>query len=260
MVDENQKSYSRNIDGKEAIEVIDVSKQDYDNWMNIDMAVAVLGKGDRQVRRYIVKYNWETRWLKEEGKVKTFILKKYVLDFLEKRKSGEIEDKDEDDKHVLVPERTEIPSYPETPLFAALKQVSAELSMTLPELVKDYKTMNDTVRKLTEEKANVVNQVTIWKSSTIWIGVMAIIVCGIVGFHYFDSRSELIKNNGELSVLRKDKDNLKDKINTTEKELMTTQHTLENLQKTIIEKSNNIQEQEEKDTLPNEQGRGANGQ
>lgn len=267
MPEEQQKNYSRKFDGKEAIEVVDASKEDYDKWMNIDMAVAVLGKGDRQIRRYIVKYNWETRWLKEDGKVKTFILKERVLDFLEKRKEGEIDDKEEDEKPATLPERSEIQSYPDTPFFAAIKQVGAELSLTLPELVKSYKTINETVHKLTEEKARVVNQVTIWKSSTIWIGITTIIVCGIVGYHYFESKSELSKSKDELTVIRQEKDNLKDKFSATEKELISSQHVVE-------EKSAQIQKLEEKVNLfenpnrknvlgspdsPNEQqGRGVN--
>ena len=269
MPDDKQKIYNRNFEGKEAIEVVDASKDDYDKWMNIDMAVAALGKGDRQIRRYIVKYNWETRWLKEEGKVKTFILKERVLHFLEKRREGEIDDKDDDEKTTTLPERSEPTAYPDTPFFAAIKQVSAELSMTLPELVKDYKTMSLTVHKLTEEKAHATNQVTIWKSSAIWIGIVAAIVCGLVGYNYFESKSELTKNKNELTEVRQEKDSLKDKFSATEKDLINSKYTIENLQKTLAEKSGKktdpseipgLKDGSENFDLPAEQGRGANGQ
>jgi hypothetical protein len=252
MPDEQQKQYIRKVkDGDgEIIEAIDASKEDYDNWMNIDTAVAVLGKGDRQVRRYIVQFNWPTRWLKEDGRVKTFIMKEHVLKFLEKKKAGEIDDKDDEEQaekqQPQVPDKPENSSALDLPLFAAVKQVSAELSMTLPELIKDYKTINDTVHKLSEEKTHISNQVVRWKTSTVWIGIISVVICGIVGFNYYDSRSELINHRTAVTSLQKEKDNLKDTVKDTEIELIERKHAIEGLQQSVAEKSSEIQKLEKK--------------
>ncbi len=246
MPDKDQKQYIRKSkdDEGDIIEAIDASKADYDNWMTIDTAVAALGKGDRQVRRYIVQFNWPTRWLKEDGRVKTFILKESVMDFLNKKKSGEIDDKDEEmpeeKQQTQVPGKPDNPSNLDIPIFNAIRQVSAELSMTLPELIKDYKTINDTVHKLSEEKTQISNQVVRWKTSTIWIIVIALVICGLIGFNYYESRSELIDHRKTLTSLQQEKDGLKDKVNNTEKKLIESRHTIEGLQQSVEQKSGEI--------------------
>jgi len=131
-------------------------------------------------------------------------------------------------------------------MFNAIRQVSAELSMTLPELIKDYKTINDTVHKLSEEKTQISNQAVRWKTSTIWIGIVSVVICGIVGFNYYDSRSELISRRENVTSLQQEKDILKDKVNNTEKELIEKRHALEGLQQSVAEKSGEIQKLEKK--------------
>jgi len=90
----------------------------------------------------------------------------------------------------------------------------------LPALLSDYR---NTLADLQKKQERLIADAVRWKTSTIWLAIMAIFVSGVMGFYLYDTKKAMSDNKKEMS----DRINgLSDKVDMTQKELSSTKETL----------------------------------
>ena len=90
----------------------------------------------------------------------------------------------------------------------------------LPILMSDYRNMMSDLQKKQEQ---LIANATRWKTTSIWLAVLAVFIAGFMGFYLSDIKKAMSNNKREMSDRIND---LSDKVTEAQKELSGAKETL----------------------------------
>lgn len=194
-------------------------------WITIKDASDFLGISERHTWRILLENAWKTQKLLNEDRKKTYVLRSDV----EKYYKGEQEKQE-------LKQLKSSPSYDTTDISAKSDKIS-EFDKSgiknkpksdiknLPILLSDYRNMMIELQKKQEQ---LIKNVTLWRTTAIWLTILAVFIGSFLGFFLYDSRKMMSDIKKEMTGRIND---LSDKAETAQKELLTAKDAL--LQKEI---------------------------
>ena len=155
-----------------------------DHWISVKDASDLLGCSERHVWRLALQHGWETKKEKSEKKRKTYVLRSAVVLFYEKERArhplsplSNSDNPDMSDKKSLsdMPDiaRSDLRPLSDAPLSDLI--LAPEMRKSLPALLEDY-------AKTKSREAVLIKRVALWQSSTFWLGVLAVAICGFLSY------------------------------------------------------------------------------
>jgi len=184
-------------------------------WITIKDASDLLGISERHTWRILLENAWKTQKLLNEDRKKTYVLRsdveKYYKAEQERQKleqlrsSSDISDKTD---KIVEFDKSDIKNKPKSDI------------KNLPILLSDYRNMMTDLQKKQEQ---LIKNATLWKTTAIWLTVLAVFIGGFLGFFLYDSRKMMSDIKKEMTDRIND---LSDKAETTQKELLTAKDAL----------------------------------
>ena len=191
-----------------------------DLWITIKDASDLLGISERHTWRILLHNAWKTQKLPNKDRKKTYVLRQDVEKYykeeqerqrLEQLKPPPFSDTsdipDKSDKSGLF-DKSDIPNKPMSDI------------KNLPILMSDYRNMMSDLQKKQEQ---LVANATRWKTTAIWIGVLAVFIAGFMGFFLYDTKKAMSDNKREMSDRIND---LSDKVAEAQKEITSAKEAL----------------------------------
>lgn len=189
-------------------------------WITIKDASDLLGISERHTWRIALQNAWKTQKLLNNDRKKTYILRadveKYYQDERERQKleqlippspsdTSDISDKTD---NLNVSDKTDIKNKPKSDI------------KNLPILLSDYRNMMMDLQKKQEQ---LIRSATLWKTTAIWLTILAVFIGGFLGFSLYDSRKMMSDIRKEMTGRIND---LSDKTTKAQKELLTAKDAL----------------------------------
>ena len=236
---------------KDTIIVNDVGTDKEEIWITIKDASDLLGYSERHTWRIAQTNGWKTKKELNQLKRKTFVSRKDVEAFYNKeRERRPLETLDKSDKPAM-PDKNPILDMSGKAMsdkFPALDSQKA-----LPALLSEYK---KSFSELQENKAQLLQKVTFWKTSLFWLIALTIITGGVFLYVLSDKvnilseQKEALNNQKSLiSLLNSNISNLSDKLSSMSDnvgsmsdKVTETQNNLDIINEQIIEKDKWINE------------------
>ena len=189
-------------------------------WITIKDASDLLGISERHTWRIALQNVWKTQKLLNKDRKKTYILRADVEKYyqaererqrIEQLKASPLSDNpdisDKSDKTNLL-DKSDIKDKPMSDI------------KNLPILLSDYRNI---LTDLQNKHAQLVKNATLWKTSAIWLTVLAVFIGSFLGFSLYDSRKTMSDIKKEMSDRIND---LSDKAIEAQKELLSTKDAL----------------------------------
>ena len=189
-------------------------------WISIKDASDLLGISERHTWRILLQNAWKTQKLSNKDRKKTYILRSDVEKYskteqerqkLEQLKSSPSSDtsdiSDKPDK-ISVLDKSDIKYKPKSDI------------KDLPILLSDYRNMMTEIQKKQEQ---LIKNATLWRTTAIWLTVLAIFISGFLGFFLHDSRKMMSDIKKEMTGRIND---LSDRADTAQEELLTAKDAL----------------------------------
>lgn len=186
-------------------------------WITIKDASDLLGISERHTWRLTLQNAWKTQKLLNQDRKKTYLLRSDVEKFyipgherqkLEQLKPSDLSDTTHDTSDIG---EFDIPD---------IKNKLKSDSKNLPVLLSDYRNMTAELQKKQEQ---LIKNTTFWRTTAVWLTVLAVFVGGFLGFFLYDSRKMMSDVKKELT----DRINaLTDKETEAQKELSNTKDAL----------------------------------
>lgn len=195
-------------------------------WITIKDASDLLGISERHTWRILLQNGWKTKKLPNKDRKKTYVLRadveKYYkaeqerqrLEQLKSLPSSDIPDTSDKSDKVGLFDMSDIVKKPMSDI------------KNLPVLASDYR---NTLAELQKRHERLLADAVRWKTSTIWLAVLAVFISGVLGFFLYDTKKAMSDNKKEMSDRIKD---LSDKADMAQKELSSAKETL--FQKEIL--------------------------
>ena len=189
-------------------------------WITIKDASDLLGISERHTWRIALQNAWKTQKLLNQDRKKTYLLRSDVEKYY----------KAERERQRL--EQLKPPSFPDTPDISDKSNKIGEFDKSdiknkpksdiknLPILLSDYRNMMMDLQKKQEQ---LIKNATLWKTSAIWLTILAVFIGGFLGFSLYDSRKMMSDIKKEMSARIND---LSDKATEAQKELSSTKDAL----------------------------------
>ena len=160
-------------------------------WITIKDASDLLGISERHTWRILLENAWKTQKLLNEDRKKTYVLRsdveKYYKAEQERQKleqlrsSSDISDKTD---KIVEFDKSDIKNKPKSDI------------KNLPILLSDYRNMMTDLQKKQEQ---LIKNATLWKTTAIWLTVLAVFIGGFLGFFLYDSRKMMSDIKKEMT-------------------------------------------------------------
>ncbi len=195
-------------------------------WITIKDASDLLGISERHTWRIALQNVWKTQKQLNKDRKKTYILRSDVEKYhnaererqrLEQLKSpppSDTTDISDKSAKIGVLDKSDIKNKPMSD------------TKNLPILMSDYRNM---LMEQQNKQEQLIKNATLWKTTAIWLSILAVFISSFLGFSLYDSRKMMSDIKREASERIKD---LSDKATETQKELLTTKDAL--FQKEIL--------------------------
>lgn len=182
-------------------------------WITIKDASDLLGISERHTWRIALQNAWKTQKLLNNDRKKTYILRadveKYYQAERERQKLEQLRSSD-------IPATSDIGVFDKSDI----KNKPKSDIKNLPILLSDYRNMMVDLQKKQEQ---LIKNATLWKTTAIWLTILAVFIGGFLGFSLYDSRKMMSDIKREMSDRIND---LSDKATETQKELSNTKDAL----------------------------------
>jgi len=182
-------------------------------WITIKDASDLLGISERHTWRIALQNAWKTQKLLNNDRKKTYILRadveKYYQAERERQRLEQLRSSD-------IPATSDIGVFDKSDI----KNKSKSDIKNLPILLSDYRNMMVDLQKKQEQ---LIKNATLWKTTAIWLTILAVFIGGFLGFFLYDSRKMMSDIKREASERIND---LSDKVTEAQKELSSTKETV----------------------------------
>lgn len=182
-------------------------------WITIKDASDLLGISERHTWRIALQNTWKTQKLLNNDRKKTYILRADV------EKHYQVEQERQKLEQLR---SSDIPATSDIGVFdkSDIKNKPKSDIKNLPILLSDYRNMMGDLQKKQEQ---LIKSATLWKTTAIWLIILAVFIGGFLGFFLYDSRKMMSDIKKEMSARIND---LSDKATEAQKELLTTKDAL----------------------------------
>jgi hypothetical protein len=186
-------------------------------WITIKDASDLLGISERHTWRIALQNAWKTQKLVNRDRKKTYLLRSDVEKFyradrerqrLEQLRSSGMSDIPSDTSDIGEFDISDMKNKPKSDI------------KNLPILLSDYRNMMTELQKKQEQ---LIKNATLWRTTAIWLTVLAVFISGFLGFFLYDSRKMMSDIKKEMAGRIND---LSDKAETAQKELLSAKDTL----------------------------------
>ena len=182
-------------------------------WITIKDASDLLGISERHTWRITLQNAWKTQKLLDQDRKKTYILRsdveKYYKDERERQKLEQLKTSGiSDTSDIGVFDKSGIKNRPKSDI------------KNLPILMSDYRNM---LMEQQNKQEQLIKNATLWKTTAIWLTILAVFISGFLGFFSYDSRKMMSDIKKEMSGRITD---LSDKATEVQKELLNTKDVL----------------------------------
>ena len=186
-------------------------------WITIKDASDLLGISERHTWRIALQNVWKTQKLLNKDRKRTYFLRSDVekyykaererqrLEQLRPPPSSDISDKPD---KIGVFDKSDIKNKPMSDI------------KNLPILMSDYRNM---LMEQQNKQEQLIKNATLWKTTAIWLTILAVFISGFLGFFLYDSRKMMSDIKREASERIND---LSDKVTETQNELSNTKETV----------------------------------
>jgi len=182
-------------------------------WITIKDASDLLGISERHTWRIALQNAWKTQKLLNNDRKKTYILRadveKYYQAERERQKLEQLRSSD-------IPATSDIGVFDKSDI----KNKPKSDIKNLPILLSDYRNMMADLQKKHDQ---LIKNATLWKTTAIWLTILAVFIGGFLGFFLYDSRKMMSDIKKEMSDRIND---LSDKATEAQKELLTAKDAL----------------------------------
>lgn len=169
-------------------------------WITIKDASDLLGVSERHAWRIATDHSFKTQKMLNNDRKKTYVLREDVEKFykaeqerqrLDELKASPLSDKpdisDKYDKEGLF-DKSDIKTRP----MSDIKNV--------PILMSDYKNI---LFELQKQQTELIRRATLWRITTIWIGVLSVVISGLLGLYIYDAKRAMSDIKTEMSDIRR---------------------------------------------------------
>ncbi|MBU4259575.1 MAG: hypothetical protein KKI12_09070 [Proteobacteria bacterium] len=182
-------------------------------WITIKDASDLLGISERHTWRIALQNAWKTQKLLNNDRKKTYILRadveKYYQAERERQRLEQLRSSDNPaTSDIGVFDKSDIKNKPKSDI------------KNLPILLSDYRNMMVDLQKKQEQ---LIKNATLWKTTAIWLTILAVFIGGFLGFSLYDSRKMMSDIKREMSDRIND---LSDKATEAQKALLSTKDAL----------------------------------
>ena len=189
-------------------------------WITIKDASDLLGISERHTWRILLENAWKTQKLLNDDRKKTYVLMPDVEKYY----------KAEQERQKL--EQLRLSSFSDTTDISAKSDKISEFDKSdiknkpksdiknLPILLSDYRNM---MAELQKKQEQLIKNATLWRTTAIWLIVLAVFISGFLGFFLYDSRKMMSDIKKEMTGRIND---LSDKAETAQKELLSAKDAL----------------------------------
>ena len=182
-------------------------------WITIKDASDLLGISERHTWRIALQNAWKTQKLLNNDRKKTYILRadveKYYQAERERQRLEQLRSSDNPaTSDIGVFDKSDIKNKPKSDI------------KNLPILLSDYRNMMADLQKKQEQ---LIKNAVLWRTTAIWLTVLAVFISGFLGFFLYDSRKMMSDIKKEMTGRIND---LSDKAETAQKELLTAKDAL----------------------------------
>ena len=182
-------------------------------WITIKDASDLLGISERHTWRIALQNAWKTQKLLNNDRKKTYILRadveKYYQAERERQRLEQLRSSDNSDiSDIGVFDKSDIKNRPKSDI------------KNLPILLSDYRNMMADLQKKQEQ---LIKNAILWRTTAIWLTVLAVFIGGFLGFSLYDSRKMMSDIKREMSDRIND---LSDKATEAQKEILTAKDAL----------------------------------
>ncbi|MBU4312773.1 MAG: hypothetical protein KJ706_08670 [Candidatus Omnitrophica bacterium] len=189
-------------------------------WITIKDASDLLGISERHTWRILLQNAWKTQKLPNKDRKKTYILRPDVEKYY---KAEQERQRLEQLKPLPLSDTPDISDKSDkTSVFDKSDIINKPMSdiKNLPILMSDYRNILIDLQKKQEQ---LITKATRWKTSAIWLAVLAVFIGGFMGLFLYDTKKMMSDNKREMSDRIND---LSDKVTEAQKELSSTKETL----------------------------------
>jgi len=189
-------------------------------WITIKDASDLLGISERHAWRIALQNAWKTQKLLNKDRKRTYFLRSDVekyykaererqrLEQLRPPPSSDIPDISDKQDKIGVFDKSDIKNKPMSDI------------KNLPMLMSDYRNM---LMEQQNKQEQLIKNATLWKTTAIWLTILAVFISGFLGFFSYDSRKMMSDIKKEMSGRITD---LSDKATEVQKELLNTKDAL----------------------------------
>ena len=198
IINKDGKDYCTLPDGSQALienEIINDPR-----WINVQQAESTLKIGDRQIRNLAKKYTWDKKYAYINKKPVAYYLKSQLENFQRNRVTEVITTSEE----TLPKEETSTTesgvgkSLISKHTIEELDTVVKQLQPYIGDFLETYKKNQERIISLEERKSTAEKSAVLWKTSAIWISVLAV-TAALSWFQISRINSSLALNNSSLS-------------------------------------------------------------
>jgi len=189
-------------------------------WITIKDASDLLGISERHTWRILLENGWKTKKLQNKDRKKTYILRtnveKYYKEERERQRVEQLKAPPSSDIHDIS-DKSDKESLLD--MSDIVKKPMSDIK-NLPVLASDYRNALDNLQKRHEQ---LIADAVKWKTSTIWLAILAILVSVFMGFLLYDAKKTMSDNKKEMSDRIND---MSDKAGVAQKELLSAKEEL----------------------------------
>jgi len=186
-------------------------------WITIKDASDLLGISERHTWRLALQNAWKTQKLVNQDRKKTYILRSDVEKFYRANKERQrLEQLKSSDMSDIPSDKSDIGEFDIPDIKNKLKSDIKNL----PILLSDYRNM---MAELQKKQEQLIKNATLWRTTAIWLTVLAVFIGGFLGFFLYDSRKMMSDIKKEMTGRIND---LSDKTETAQKELLSAKDAL----------------------------------
>ena len=150
-------------------------------WITIKDASDLLGISERHTWRIALENAWKTQKLLNEDRKKTYVLRadveKYYKAERERQKLEQLRFSVASDMSDISSDMSDISEFD----ISDIKNKPKSDIKNLPILLSDYRNMMADLQKKQEQ---LIKNATLWKTTAIWLTILAVFIGGFLGFSY----------------------------------------------------------------------------
>ncbi|MCG2713381.1 MAG: hypothetical protein L6308_00835 [Candidatus Omnitrophica bacterium] len=189
-------------------------------WITIKDASDLLGISERHTWRIALQNAWKTQKLLNQDRKKTYILRADVEKYYQTERERQKLEQLKSPPPIDTPDISDKPDKIGVFDKSDSKNKPKSDIKNLPILLSDYRNM---LMELQKKQEQLIKNATLWKTTAIWLTILAVFISGFLGFFSYDSRKMMSDIKKEMSSRI---NVLSDKATEVQKELSNTKDAL----------------------------------